>query len=119
MGVIIEPELSYKLVGICFETHNELGRYSREKQYGDYIEKLLKENGIHHQRELQLSSTGNILDFLVEDKIVLELKVQRIVTKKDYFQLQRYLKAADIKLGLLINFRDRYLKPKRIICTNR
>ena len=45
---IIEPELSYKIVGICFDTHNTLGRYCREKQYCDYIEDKLKENKISY-----------------------------------------------------------------------
>ncbi len=40
---LIHPELSYLITGICFEAHNELGRYAREKQYGDFIEVKLKE----------------------------------------------------------------------------
>jgi len=40
---IIYPELSYKITGILFATHNELGQYAREKQYGDLLEKKFKE----------------------------------------------------------------------------
>jgi len=43
---IIYPELSYKIIGILFEAHNELGRYGREKQYGDVIERITREQGI-------------------------------------------------------------------------
>lgn len=39
---IIYPELSYLITGICFAVHNELGRFSREKQYSDAIEKKAK-----------------------------------------------------------------------------
>ena len=36
---LIYPNLSYALISICFEAHNKLGHYSREKQYGNFIEK--------------------------------------------------------------------------------
>ena len=58
---LIYPELSYTLTGICFEVHNELGRYAREKQYGDLLEKKLKERKISHKRELRIDKTGNIV----------------------------------------------------------
>lgn len=37
---IIHKELSYKITGLLFKVHTELGRYCREKQYGDALEKL-------------------------------------------------------------------------------
>lgn len=39
---VIYPELSYKICRICFEVHNELGRYRNEKQYADAFELKLK-----------------------------------------------------------------------------
>lgn len=112
---VIYPKLSYKIVGVCFEAHNDLGRYSREKQYGDYISRRFNENGLKFKREFPISDSGNLLDFLVEEKIILELKSKRIITKMDYYQLQRYLQATKLKLGILVNFRNIYLNPKRAI----
>ncbi len=112
---LIYPELSYTLTGICFETHNELGRYGREKQYADFIERKLKELRIPYKRELRIADTGNTVDFLIENKVILELKNKRILTREDYFQIQRYLQVAGVKLGLLVNFRAPYLKPIRIV----
>src|SRR5687768_16789923 len=101
IATLIYPKLSYLLTGLCFEAHNEIGSYGREKQYGDFIEKRLKAVGISYKRELIIADTGNVVDFLVDGKILLELKSCRILTKTDYFQVQRYLQSTGIKLGLL------------------
>ena len=112
---LIYPELSYLLTGIFFEIHNKIGRYSREKQYGDYFEQKLKEIRIPYKREYNIEKTNNIADFIVDNKIVVELKAKRITEKNDYYQIQRYLQTTKLKLGLLVNFRNRFLKPARIV----
>lgn len=115
-------ELSYKICGILFAVHNELGRYRNEKQYGDAIERYFKLYGIAYKRELVLPKSfngeaagRNKVDFLVDDKIILEIKVKRIVERIDYYQSKRYLVALNKKLALLVNFRDKFLRPKRIL----
>ena len=116
---LIYPKLSYLVIGICFEAHNELGRYAREKQFGDFIQRRFKEEGIKFKREVSVSNLGNRIDFLLEDKIILELKSKLRIGKSDYYQVQRYLHTTNIKLGLLVNFRRRYLQPKRILRTKK
>jgi len=112
---VLYPELSYEIVGVLFETHKELGSYAREKQYGDLIEKRFKELGLPYKRELPISNTGNILDFLVDNKIILELKSVREISKEYYRQLQNYLQQTNMKLGILVNFRTTHLRPIRVI----
>jgi GxxExxY protein len=112
---IFFPELSYVITGICFGVHNEIGRFAREKQYGDAIEKKLKKTGIIYKRELAIGESNNIVDFLIDQKIILGLKAVRIVTKEIYFQVQRYLQESGIRLGIIINFRSLYLKPIRVV----
>lgn len=112
---LIYPELSYILTGIFFDTHNQLGRYAREKQYGDQVALRLSELKVPFKREFRVQDTGNNVDFIVDDKILIELKATPVTTKEDYYQVQRYLQILKIKLGLLVNFRYRYLKPMRIV----
>lgn len=112
---LIYSDLTFVINGILFSTHNELGRYAKEKQYGDVVERLLREKNLIFVREVKIGNSRNILDFVVEEKLALELKAKRIITKEDYYQTQRYLQETGLRLGILVNFRDKYIKPKRII----
>lgn len=123
-GKIILKELSYELNGILFQVNNKIGRYGREKQYGDLLKSYLKAASIKFEREYALpvfgvnNSRTNVADFLIEDQIVLDLKAKPVVLREDYDQIQKYLQAGGYKLGLIINFRNRYLKPIRVIRLN-
>ena len=112
---LIYKELSFVVNGVLFATHNELGLYAREKQYGDVVARIFKERGIEFKREVSVGDSGNILDGIVDVKILLEFKAKRILTKEDYYQTQRYLQETGLKLGVLVNFRDKLIKPKRIV----
>lgn len=112
---VLYPELSYKINGLCFVAQNELGPFAREKQYGDVLEKKLIEAGILYHRELRTSESGNIVDFIVGNKIALELKAKRALLPEDFRQIQNYLQASGIKLGLLINFRGNYVRVERVL----
>lgn len=109
------PELSYAIVGACFDVHNELGRFAREKQYADLLEERFKTARVTYVREFPLGNSGNIIDFLVDEKIILELKMVRHLTREYYRQIQNYLQQARIELGLLVNFSDVALRPRRVL----
>lgn len=115
MTNLIYPELSFKVVGLCFVVHNELGVYAKEKQYADLLEQKLKQDTLTYTREQIIGGSCTIADFIVEDKILLELKAKRIITREDYYQTQRYLQETKIKLGIIVNFRDRIIHPKRVV----
>src|SRR4051812_280999 len=106
---------TFLLNGVSFKVQNELGRFAKEKQYCDLYEKYLSETKVPYKRELTIGDSGNRLDFLVFGKIPLEMKAKPFIVKDDYYQMQRYLHALNSDLGLIYNFRDRYIKPKRIL----
>lgn len=118
---IIHPDLSYKINGILFTVHNELGRFCNEQQYSDAIERYLKKLKIKYEREKILppsfegEQNRNKIDFLIENRIVLEVKAKILLTREDYYQVKRYLLALNKKLGILVNFRKKYIEPKRVL----
>jgi GxxExxY protein len=112
---LLYEDLTYEIRGVLFEVHRELGRFSKEKQYANLLEKKFIERKIKYKRELIVSDSGNIIDFLIEDKVLLEIKAKPFLLKIDYYQLQRYLQSTQIKLGLLVNFRPVYLNPQRVL----
>lgn len=112
---VLYADLSYRLTGLLFKTQNEIGCFGREKQYGDKLAILLTEAGVAFQRECSIGVSGNIADFIVEGKIVLELKAKRFLVQDDFDQLQRYLQETQLQLGVIVNFRSQHLKPMRVI----
>lgn len=121
---LIYKELSFRITGLLFKTHNTLGRFCRERQYSDFFEGLLKEAGLGYEREKSIPIAGienkntNKVDFAVEGKILTDFKAKPVVTKEDYYQMNRYLEASGFKLGLIVNFRNQYLKAIRVIRSN-
>ncbi|MDO8619877.1 MAG: GxxExxY protein [bacterium] len=112
---LIHSELSFAVVGLCYDIHNELGRFAKEKQYADGLEEKLKSEDIPSLRELRIGNTNNIADFLVDDKIILELKSKRFLLREDYLQTQRYLQATGVLLGILVNFGGKYVRTHRVV----
>lgn len=122
MDKVIHKELSYKIYGLLFESHKTLGRYRNEKQYGDYLESLFTNNNIKYLREykFQDSQYGKgkircICDFIVDDKVILELKAKGHIAKEGYYQTRRYLTTLNLELAIIANFRQPRLVPKRIL----
>lgn len=119
---VIYPKLSYQIAGILFKIRKDLGNFKNEKQYCDAIEQELKEKKLSYEREKVLPGSfegerkgRNKVDFLIDNRIIIEVKAKQFVTKEDYYQTKRYLESLDKKLGILVNMRSYYIHPKRIL----
>ncbi len=119
---ILYPELSYKIVGILFGVDNELGYGYQEKYYQKAISKKLQELNMPFKEQVLIkiiSNTNEIgryfLDFLIEDKIILEIKKTDKFLKSNIDQTYAYLKATGLELCILANFTKSGVQYKRII----
>jgi len=119
---LLYPELSYKIVGILFEVFNELGYRYQEKYYQRAIRGALQKLNVLFREQVNIPlkfqevSIGRyVLDFLIDNKIALEIKRGDYFSKKDIEQLLAYLKASKLKLGILVRFSSKGIKFKRIV----
>lgn len=119
---LLYPELSYQIVGILFEVNNSLGYKYQERYYQRAIASLLKNVGIKFKEQVPIKLTvggkefaRGFIDFLIEDKIILEIKRGERFLKSNIDQLYSYLKATGRELGILANFTSKGLQFKRIV----
>lgn len=119
---LVYKDLSYRLVGLAYKIDNELGFGYQEKIYSKAFEKLLILEQLHFKKELyapikvddQLIAK-RYLDFLVDDKIVVELKVGSYAYKESCNQVLEYLRVNKLKLGIIIRFCKTGVQTKRIL----
>jgi GxxExxY protein len=111
-------KLTEKIIAAGIEVHNELGPGLLESVYEVCTVNVLKKKGlrVESQVKLPVSFKGEkldkdfIIDILVEDEIILELKAVEVILPIHEAQLVTYLKLSGKKLGLLINFNVPLLK---------
>jgi GxxExxY protein len=119
---LIYPELSYKLIGIAYEVFNELGFGHLEKTYQRAYAKELKTKDISFVEQVKYivkykgeEISHSRFDFLVEDKVIIELKKSGYMSKKNIEQISSYIKASNLKLALVIIFTPEGVRCKRVV----
>ena len=116
--MLTENDIAKLLVDICFKIHNKYGPGLFESVYEEIIcYELMKINLpfkrqqaiplVHEEIKLEI---GFRADFIIDDKVIVELKAVELLAPVHYKQVQTYLKLTDIKLGLLINFNVNLIK---------
>ena len=124
MKELLYKELSYKIIGAAMEVHKILGQGFLEAVYEEALAYEFKLENILFERQKTLQviykdiiAKEYIADFLIDSKIIIEIKAIKGLTESEEAQLQNYLKATGIKIGFLLNFGEKSLKFKRIIRT--
>jgi GxxExxY protein len=119
---LLHEELTYKIIGVLYRVHNTLGCGFPEKVYQRSIEIELEKEGLRYETEKQFrvaydgKSVGSFrLDFVVDGKVILELKAIERLAKVFREQLISQLKAAPYEVGLLVNFGSPTLEYVRVV----
>lgn len=119
---LLYPELSYQVVGAIFEVWKKLGPGFKESIYHRSLVEEFRQRDIPFESEKSVpiyyndKKVGSYTpDFVIDDKIIVELKHLPRLTFKENKQAWYYLKGTEYKLLLLVNFGGSKLEIKRRI----
>jgi len=117
-------DLSYKVIGALYEVHKELGSAHKEVIYHKAAAIELKKRNIpfNDEKAIEVKYKGKKIglyrpDFIIDNKIVLEIKVAPQITSAMQDQVYYYIKGTEYKLALLANFGTKRVGIKRLIYT--
>lgn len=119
---LIHNELTRTIIGTAMEVHSNLGPGFLESVYeaAMAIELNLRNVPYERQKAIAVMYKGEkakdfFCDFLVGEKVLVELKALKGITGVEEAQILNYLKATGLEVGLLINFGEQSLKYKRLV----
>ena len=119
----MKDERTYKIIGAALEVHKELGRGFLEAVYQEALDREfgIRKIPFKSQIALEILYKGKPLaktyqpDFVCFDEVVVEIKAIASLSGIEEAQLINYLKAAKLKVRLLINFGSRSFEHKRFV----
>jgi len=122
VGNFLYGDLTYRIRGAMFKVHRTLGSGHKEGVYHKALAKEFRLQNIPFKTEVTLSvvyegeKVGNYRpDFIVDEKVLIELKALPLLPIQAERQLSYYLRGTDYRLGLLVNFGANSLIIKRKI----
>lgn len=124
---LLYKELSYRIQGAAIEVRKDFGSGHKEQVYQKAFEEELKRRKIKYRREESIKiyspKDGKFIglyrpDFVIDNKIVIEIKAEKIVPRQEFKRMYDYLRNSKYELGYFINFASSKLYIKRIIFTN-
>ena len=119
---ILYPELSFKTIGSAFDVYNQIGWGHNEKVYQSALAVVLEKLSIPFEREklVTLEFEGKkiarkFLDFVIDDKVIAELKVAPQLGYVHINQVTSYLKSTGLKLAIIIYFLPSGVRYRRVV----
>jgi len=119
---LLHKDTTEKVIGAAFEVHRELGYGFLERVYQRALQVELLRRGASAEIEkrIQVHYKGIVVgdydaDLLVDDCVVVEIKVAPQYDKRDEAQLLNELKATGLRVGMLLNFGRAKLEYKRLV----
>lgn len=120
--MMLEENLSYIVRGCVYEVYKQLGCGFLEKVYEKALLTELKLQGVKAEAQVPIAVLYKnevvgeyFADLIVERVIIIELKAQQKIAPASEAQLLNYLKASEIRLGMLVNFSFPRARIKRIV----
>ncbi|MFA6177229.1 MAG: GxxExxY protein [Phycisphaerae bacterium] len=114
--------LTGDIIGAAMEVHNQLGPGFLESVYDEALVVEFAQRKIKFERQKELPVYYKqhyvkkfVCDFVVDNKVIVEVKAISTLSEIDRVQLTSYLKASGTEIGLLLNFGGRSLEFKRMI----
>ena len=124
---LLYPELSYQIQGAAIEIRKQYGPGHKEVLYQRALAEELSYRKIRFEKEKPIKiysyRTNNVIglyqpDFIIDDKIIVEIKALPVIPRKLVDQLYDYLRNSKYELGYFVNFSGPKLYMKRIIYSN-
>jgi GxxExxY protein len=114
-------DITYRINGAAMAAHRRLGPGHKEEVYQRALEAEFEKAGLSFeaQKNLEVHDEGRLVgyyipDFIVEGKVIVEIKAFATVHQKYLGQVITYLNHTGLAVGLLINFGERSLRPRRV-----
>ncbi|HMS65888.1 MAG TPA: GxxExxY protein [Ignavibacteria bacterium] len=119
----LHKDETQKIIGLCYEVHNNLGKGLLEIVYKDALQYEFELNNIIYEREKEclVVYKGKILqhkfyaDFVVANKVILEVKSVSNIVDQYYSQVINYLRISKLRIGLVVNSGSDSVQIKRIV----
>jgi GxxExxY protein len=119
----MKDDKTYKIIGCAMEVHKELGCGFLEAVYQEALEREFIEQGLPFESQpvIRIEYKGKLLnktyqpDFRCYEEVIIEIKAVSSLSGIEEAQLINYLKATNLKVGLLLNFGSKSLEHKRFV----
>jgi GxxExxY protein len=122
MAELLEKDLVYRIVGCAMNVHNDIGPGLREKTYENALCVELRNQGIEYTQQARYPVQYRnevvdefVPDLVIEQRVIVDAKTVESITDDHRGIMLNYLRITGIKVGIIINFKNRKLGWERLV----